>query len=94
MDNQDRIVEVNVRRGAPCGATWSAAEKIVGLSVAEALTRIGLEVQLFCKAKPSDWDPLHGSSPVHFAGKIHRSALERAVRGSTGAQRSSKVTSK
>ena len=50
------------------------------MSVSDAAARIGLAVQLFCKADPSSWDPIRGSrSPVHFAGKVHRKAFERAL---------------
>jgi hypothetical protein len=75
----DRIVEIRVLRGAPCGATWKAAERIKGLSVEEALIRIGLDTQFFCTADPAGWDPIHGKSPVHFAGKVHMKALKRAL---------------
>jgi hypothetical protein len=68
-----------VKRGAPCGATWKAAQRIIGLPVKTAFIRIGLDVQFFCSADPAGWDPIYGKSPVHFAGKIHRKALERAV---------------
>ena len=68
-----------VKRGAPCGATWDAIQRIAGLPAAEAPTRIGLEVQFFCIADPAGWDPIHGKSPVHFAGKVHRRALEKAI---------------
>ena len=66
-------------RGAPCGATWEAAQKMRGLPAAEAVVRIGLETQYFCKADPAGWDPIHGKSPVHFAGKVHSAALKKAV---------------
>jgi len=81
---QGRVLEVAVLRGAPCGATWEAAARMRGLAVAEALTRIGLEVQFFCAADPSGWDPLHGKSPVHFAGHVHRAALRQALTGQSG----------
>lgn len=73
------VLDIVVKRGAPCGATWNAARRVVGLSVDEAPTRIGLEVQFFCSADPSGWDPIYGKSPVHFAGKVHRKALEKAL---------------
>jgi hypothetical protein len=44
-----------------------------------AATRMGLEVQFFCSADPAGWDPLFGRSPVHFAGKVHRAAMEAAL---------------
>ena len=75
-----KVVDVNVQRGAPCGATSESARRIVGLPVDEAITRIGLETQFFCFADPSSWDPLWGKSPVHFAGNVHAAALKRAVK--------------
>jgi len=72
---------VHVIRGASCGATWDAADRIRGLSPEEAAVRIGLEVQFFCRADPSGWDPIYGKSPVHFAGEVHKSALAKAMEG-------------
>jgi hypothetical protein len=51
----------------------------VGLPVEEAAIRIGLEVQYFCVADPSAWDPISGKSPVHLAGEFHKAALRRAL---------------
>ena len=75
-----KITRVDVIRGAPCGATWEAAKRIKGLSLEDAPSRFGLEVQYFCSADPAGWDPIHGKSPVHFAGHIHRAALEKALK--------------
>lgn len=77
--SEGRIARVEVVRGASCGATWDAAMRLVGMTPDEALEKVGLEVQFHCKADPSNWDPLFGKSPVHFAGHIHRAALERAL---------------
>ncbi len=74
-----KIEEIEVVRGAPCSATWDAAERIMGLSPEEAPTRIGLETQYFCSADPAGWDPIYGKSPVHFAGNIHNMALKKAL---------------
>ncbi len=73
------ITGIHVRRGAPCGATWSAAEKVIGLACDEAAVRMGLETQFFCSADPAGWDPIHGKSPVHLAGHLHRTALLKAI---------------
>ena len=67
-------------RGAPCGATWEAARRVIRLPLEEAIVRIGLEVQYFCSADPAGWDPIHGKSPVHFAGHVHAAALKRALK--------------
>lgn len=74
-----RISAVHVIRGASCGATWEAAERLKGLAPDEASVRIGLEVQFFCRADPSGWDPIYGKSPVHFAGEVHKAALAKAI---------------
>ena len=71
---------MDVIRGAPCGATWEAAPRVIGMPVDEAAVRIGLEVQYLCVADPAGWDPIHGKSPVHFAGKVHQQAFLKALR--------------
>jgi hypothetical protein len=75
----DRIKDVRVVRGAPCGASWKAAEKMRGLHVSDAVVRIGLEAQFFCSADPAGWDPLWGKSPVHLAADLHAHAFIKAV---------------
>jgi hypothetical protein len=78
---EGRIVKIEVARGAPCGATWAATPRVIGMPVEDAIVRIGLEVQFFCVADPAGWDPIHGKSPVHFAGRVHSAALRTAVDG-------------
>ena len=74
-----KVSRIDVVRGAPCGATWKAAEKIIGMPIDDAVVRMGLEPQFFCSADPAGWDPIYGKSPVHFAGKVHSRALEKAI---------------
>ena len=76
-----KIRDLNVLRGAPCGATWEAAKKVVGSSVDEAAVRIGLKTQMYCVADPAGWDPISGKSPVHIAGELHSAALKAALAG-------------
>ena len=75
----DKVKAVRVLRGAPCGATWDAANRMIGLSTKEALRRIGLDTQFFCTANPANWDPIYQKSPVHIAGKVHHKALKNAM---------------
>jgi thymidylate synthase len=77
---EGKISDVTVRRGAPCGATWEAAERMRGCSLAEAPVRMGLDTQIFCTADPSNWDPIWGKSPVHLAADLHRAALVSALK--------------
>jgi len=75
----EKIAHIKILRGAPCGATWRASARILNLSLQDALERIGLETQFFCKADPSGWDPIYGKSPVHLAGELHKAALSKAI---------------
>ncbi len=73
------ITDVRVVRGAPCGASWEAARRMIGVDIGEAPRKMGLDTQFYCFADPAGWDPIHGKSPVHFAGKVHSKALADAV---------------
>ncbi len=75
-----RIEYMDVRRGASCGATWQVCREITGLTAEEALSAISRQVQYMCLSDPSAFDPITGKSAVHFAGEVHRAALERALR--------------
>ena len=75
-----KILNVEVLKGAPCGATWDAAEKLTGLSVDEAAIVFGLQTQFFCTADPAGWDPINGKSPVHLAADIHKAALLKKLK--------------
>jgi thymidylate synthase len=73
------VAGISVLHGAPCGATWDAAEVTIGFPAEEAAVRMALRVQFFCKANPAGWDVMHGKSPVHFAAELHKAALESAL---------------
>jgi len=75
----DRISTIEVLRGAPCGATWDALDEYIGCTVEDVLTRLPRQVQYFCSADPSGFDPVSGKSPVHFAGYVHIAALKKAL---------------
>ena len=74
-----KIADIKIVRGAPCGASWDAARRIIGIHVEEAAVRMSLEVQYFCVADPSAWDPISGKSPVHLAADFHKAALKSAL---------------
>lgn len=75
-----KIIRLDVIRGAPCGATWDAAKRLIGGNTEEAARRMGLEVQYFCTADPAGWDPISGKSPVHIAGELHEAAMKKALK--------------
>ncbi len=73
------IIDIEVIRGAPCGASWEALSEVIGLSVDQALILLPRLVQYHCTANPSRFDPVSGKSPVHYAGHVHRAALKKAI---------------
>ncbi len=79
LDQQGRIAEIIVLRGASCGATWEAIPPVIGLPPDEALVAYPREVQYLCHADPSAFDPISGKSAVHYAGHVHHAALARAL---------------
>ena len=85
-----RINSIKVKRGASCGGTWQVCREITGLSAAEAPTVISRQIQYMCLSDPSAFDPVSGKSAVHFAGEVHKAALDRAIkRALAGRNRSS-----
>ncbi len=74
-----RIAEISVLHGAPCGATWEAAKRTIGIRIEEAPVHIGLETQYHCTADPAGWDVMFGKSPVHFSAELHKSAMKNAM---------------
>ena len=80
MEIEDgKITAVKVVRGAPCGATWEAANRLIGHPVEDAVRKVGLDTQFYCSANPAGWDPMYGKSAVHFAGRIHSKELQKAI---------------
>ncbi len=76
---ENRVSQIKVTRGAPCGATWQVLSKIIGLTVEEAIPTIAREVQYICVADPSNFDPISGKSPLHYAGDVHTAAFNKAL---------------
>ena len=75
----DRIKSIEVKRGAPCGATWDVLARVIGLPVQEAITTLAREVQYICYADPSGFDPISAKSPLHYAGDVHAAAFKKAL---------------
>jgi hypothetical protein len=75
----DRIASIEVKRGAPCGATWDVLARVIGLPLDEAVSTLAREVQYICYADPSAFDPISGKSPLHYAGEVHAAALRKAL---------------
>ena len=80
VTQHNRIKDITVKRGASCGATWEAAQTLIGKEVEEALTTLAREVQYLCTADPAAFDPVSGKSSLHYAGEVHHQALQKALR--------------
>jgi len=80
------IRRVEVLRGAPCGSTWHAAEKIIGLPV-EPRERLWEELAKAHHAYPClgsmNVDPELGDAVLHAAQYLLRNAVEEALEGLT-----------
>ena len=74
-----RISSIEVKRGAPCGATWDVLSRVIGLSLDEAIHTLAREVQYICYADPSSFDPISGKSPLHYAGDVHAAAFRKGL---------------
>ena len=73
------IKEIEVVRGATCGATWQVINRMIGVPVSEAESRIGREIQFLCMNDPSAFDPVSSKSALHYAGEVHMAALRKAL---------------
>ena len=74
-----RLEDVEVQRGALCGATWEVAKNIMGEKVSEAPRKAALLQQYLCTA-PRSYDIFTGEERgLHKAGKLHLQAMKNAI---------------
>jgi len=78
--SNNKIKDIKVIKGAPCGASWDIKEGLLGLNIEDALVLVGRLVQYHCTANPSAFDPITQKSAVHFAGKVHQLALKKGIK--------------
>lgn len=78
-EENGKITDIKVVKGAPCGVTWAAAEKVKGMRVKDAIPRIALEVQYLCKASAGYDVAKSKKAPLHLAGEVHAKGLEKAT---------------
>lgn len=77
---EGKIKDIKVIKGAPCGATWDAAEKVKGTKLEDAPSKIALELQYLCKAATGYDVAKSKKAPLHLAGDVHKKAFEKARR--------------
>jgi hypothetical protein len=71
---EDKITEVKVDKGAPCGSTWWMAENLIGVPVIDAPAKAGLLVQQYpCRAVRGTKEGIHNSA------QLHKKAIEYAI---------------
>ncbi len=70
----EKIIDVKVLKGAPCGSTWYMAKEIVGVPLKDAPPKAGLLIQHYpCRAARGDLGGLHES------GELHKQAFIKAL---------------
>lgn len=70
----EKIVDVKVLKGAPCGSTWYMAKEIIGVPLKDASPKAGLLIQHYpCRAARGD---LGG---IHESGELHKQAFIKAL---------------
>jgi hypothetical protein len=82
-DKREKITEVIVERGSPCGSTRHAAEKLIGMSVEDAVPRAGLVVHQFpCLAsmKQEEIDTGVIEYLMAISGYVMNEEMERALK--------------
>lgn len=72
--HKNKITEVKVKRGAPCGSTWYMAKALVGTYQQDAPAKAGLLIQHYpCRA-------VRGiKRGIHRAAELHKKAVEAAL---------------
>jgi len=71
---EEKVVDVKVLKGAPCGSTWYMAKEIVGVPLKDAPPKAGLLIQHYpCRAARGD---LGG---IHESGELHKQAFIKAL---------------
>ncbi|MFX0067673.1 MAG: DUF166 domain-containing protein [Promethearchaeota archaeon] len=78
-EQKDRILSVNVLRGAPCGSTWYIAEKLEGASVDGAAEKAGIELHTYPCLASMKTDPLIKDTLLHVSGYNAKNALREAI---------------
>jgi len=70
----EKIEDVKVLKGAPCGSTWYMAKEIIGVPLKDAPPKAGLLIQHYpCRAARGD---LGG---IHESGELHKQAFIKAL---------------
>jgi len=70
----EKIEDVKVLKGAPCGSTWYMAKEIIGVPLKDAAPKAGLLIQHYpCRAARGD---LGG---IHESGELHKQAFIKAL---------------
>ncbi len=80
------IADVIVERGAACGASWHAAEKLCGTSLSEAVPKGGLiSLHYPCLASMQPTKPKDGvENLMHLSGVVFNEELKKALRDTDG----------
>jgi hypothetical protein len=80
VDTQaNRITGVRVERSAPCGSTHYVAEKLVGVSIREAVPQAGLHAHHYPCLASMQMEPT-GDTLMHISGYVVNDEVERRLK--------------
>jgi len=72
--NEDKVEQIKVIRGAPCGSTWHMADGLKGVSLKDAPAKAGLLIQQYpCRAVRGN------KGGIHESAKLHKDAVSKAI---------------
>lgn len=72
--SEEKVDEVKVIRGAPCGSTWHMADGLKGTPLKEAPAKAGLLIQQYpCRAVRGN------KGGIHESAQLHKDAVIRAI---------------
>lgn len=75
----DKIMEVKVIRGSPCGCTHFVAQKLSGLGIDEAELRAGLLFHNYPCLASMENDQEYGDSLLHVSGYAMKDVVKKAL---------------
>jgi len=72
--SEEKVDEVKVIRGAPCGSTWHMADGLKGTPLKEAPAKAGLLIQQYpCRAVRGN------KGGIHESAQLHKDAVAMAI---------------
>lgn len=79
VGSDERIIEVNVERSAPCGSTYLVAEKLTGIPAKDAVPQAGLHAHHYPCLASMQMEP-GGETLMHISGYVVNDEVTRVLK--------------